>query len=137
MPVPARPDSHRVVITGAGIITSMGNGWRANAEGFRVGRSALREITVFDASRQRVQRAGEVVFDEPLPKTRLSARQTARLDRASRLLLYAGTEAVRQSGWSRNFLAALNTPLCLGTSAGAMAVGEDHFRSKTQRPASR
>src|SRR3954469_24619352 len=104
MPSPASPASHRVVITGAGIITSMGIGWDANAEGFRTGRSALREITVFDASRQRVQRAGEVVFDQPLPETRLTQRQLARLDRASQLLLYAGCEAMKQSGWSRDVL---------------------------------
>jgi 3-oxoacyl-[acyl-carrier-protein] synthase II len=60
MPAPPSPFSHRVVVTGAGIITSMGIGWRANAEGFRAGRSALRPITLFDASRQRAQRAGEV-----------------------------------------------------------------------------
>jgi 3-oxoacyl-[acyl-carrier-protein] synthase II len=136
MPAPPSPFSHRVVVTGAGIITSMGIGWRANAEGFRAGRSALRPITLFDASRQRAQRAGEVVFDKPLPGTRLTRRQLARLDRASRLLLHAGTEAVRQSGWSDAALAGAPLPLCLGTSAGAMALGEAYFKSKTERPAS-
>src|SRR3954454_24458008 len=121
MPAPANPSSHRVVITGAGIITSMGIGWDANAEGFRMGRSAIREITVFDASRQRVQRAGEVVFDKPLPETRLGKRQLARMDRASRLLLYAGVEALAQSGWSSETLSRESIPLCLGTSAGAMS----------------
>jgi 3-oxoacyl-[acyl-carrier-protein] synthase II len=134
MPVPATLTSHRVVITGAGIITSMGIGWEANAEGFRTGRSALREITLFDASRQRVQRAGEVVFDQPLPETRLTKRQIARLDRASRLLLYAGSEAMAQSGWSRDDLERNAIPVCLGTSAGAMTMGEDYLKSKTQRP---
>jgi 3-oxoacyl-[acyl-carrier-protein] synthase II len=135
MPSSATPTSHRVVITGAGIITSMGTGWEANAEGFRTGRSALREITVFDASRQRVQRAGEVVFDQPLSRTRLTARQLKRLDRASQLLLHAGCEAVRQCGWNYHDLLANGTPLCLGTSAGAMTLGEDYFKSKTQHPA--
>jgi 3-oxoacyl-[acyl-carrier-protein] synthase II len=135
MPSSATPTSHRVVITGAGIITSMGIGWKANAAGFRTGRSALREITVFDASRQRVQRAGEVVFDQPLPKTRLTARQLKRLDRASQLLLHAGSEAMNQCGWSRDGLACSAIPLCLGTSAGAMTLGQDYFKSKTQHPA--
>ncbi|OAI57817.1 3-oxoacyl-ACP synthase [Verrucomicrobiaceae bacterium SCGC AG-212-N21] len=135
MPVPAHAAPHRVVITGAGIITSMGTGWRANADGFRAGRIALREITVFDASRQRVQRAGEVLFDEPLPDTRLTKRQVSRLDRASRLLLYAGCEAMKQSGWTSGDAAPAFTPLCLGTSAGAMVVGEDYFKSKTREPA--
>lgn len=134
MPASA-PAHHRVVITGAGIITSMGTGWRANADGFREGRSALRTITVFDASRQRVQRGGEVVFDKPLPDTKLNTRQIARLDRASRLLVHAGMEAVQQSGWSSEDLTREPIPLCLGTSAGAMAVGEDYYKSKTEHPA--
>jgi 3-oxoacyl-[acyl-carrier-protein] synthase II len=134
MPTSTTSANHRVVITGAGIITSMGIGWRANAEGFRSGRPALREITVFDASRQRVQRAGEVVFDQSLPETQLSARQLRRLDRASRLLLHAGREAMDQSKWSAEELAGEPVPLCLGTSAGAMALGEEYFKRKTQHP---
>jgi 3-oxoacyl-[acyl-carrier-protein] synthase II len=134
MPFSSAPSHHRVVITGAGIITSMGIGWRENADGFKKGRSALREISVFDASRQRVQRAGEVQFDRPLPKTLLTKRQLARLDRASRLLLFAGTEAMSQAGWSSEELARDPVPLCLGTSAGAMTLGEDYFKSKTRRP---
>src|SRR3954469_16639063 len=134
MPNNTASSHHRVVITGAGIITSMGIGWRENADGFRSGRSALREITLFDASRQRVHRAGEVVFDRPLAKTLLTLRQLARLDRASRLLLFAGTEAMNQAAWSSGELARDPIPLCLGTSAGAMTLGEDYFKSKTRQP---
>lgn len=133
------PDNHpppqRVAVTGAGIITSMGIGWAENAHGFRVGRQALREITVFDASRQRVQRAGEVVFDQPLPPTLLTPRQLKRLDRASRLLIYAGHEALSMSGWDVADSGPI--PLCLGTSAGAMAVGEAYYHSKVSAPARR
>ena len=59
---------HRVVVTGAGIVTAMGHGWTANADGFRSGRVALRPITVFDTTRQRVHSGGEVIMDEPLPE---------------------------------------------------------------------
>jgi 3-oxoacyl-[acyl-carrier-protein] synthase II len=134
MPLTADPLRHRVVISGAGIITSMGTGWRANADGFRAGRVALREITLFDASRQRVQRAGEVIFDRPLPETKLTKRQLKRLDRASRLLLHAGCEAMRQCGWEDAELCSEPVPLCLGTSAGAMAVGENYLKRKTDQP---
>lgn len=131
---PASISPHRVVITGAGIITSMGTGWQANAEGFRAGRSALREVTLFDAGRQRVQRAGEVIFDQPIPESRLSPRQVARMDRASHLLMHAGIEAVQQSGWSADALGGTPIPLYLGTSAGAMSEGETYFKSKTEHP---
>jgi 3-oxoacyl-[acyl-carrier-protein] synthase II len=134
MPVTEHASSsatHRVVVTGAGIITSMGTGWRANADGFRSGRLALRDITLFDTSRQRVHRGGEVVFEKPMPQTQLSARQLSRLDRASRLLVYAGCEAMAQCGWSAS---AEPLPLCLGTSAGAMAIGENYYKTKTEKP---
>src|SRR5207244_2617671 len=50
----------RTVITGAGIITALGQGWKANAEGFRAGRVAVRSVSLFDVSRQRVKTAAEV-----------------------------------------------------------------------------
>lgn len=138
MPESASPPStqkpHRVVITGAGIITSMGIGWKKNAEGFRAGRLAFKDISLFDASRQRVQRAGEVVFDKPLPENLLSQRQSVRLDRASRLLIYAGAEAITAAGWGSLDLESEETPICLGTSAGAMAVGEEYYKSKIENP---
>src|SRR5713226_5051214 len=52
--------SPRVVITGAGIVTALGQGWKPNAEGFRSGRAAFRPITLFDVSRQRVKMGAEV-----------------------------------------------------------------------------
>src|SRR5690348_13843882 len=49
----------RVVITGVGIITALGRGWESNAEGFRAGRLAIRPVSLFDVSRQRVKVAAE------------------------------------------------------------------------------
>lgn len=123
---------HRVVVTGAGIVTAMGHGWSANADGFRAGRVALRPITVFDTSRQRVHSGGEVVMDQPLPHVRLSTRQISRLDRATTLMLHAGAEALAQAEWSD--MSGESIPLSLGTSAGAMALGELYYRAKTLHP---
>lgn len=124
---------HRVVVTGAGIVTSMGSGWAANAAGFREGRVALRDVTVFDTSRMRVHRGGEAALDQPLPPTHLSRSQLRRLDRATRLLIHAGAEAKAQAGWSGTESETI--PICLGTSAGAMSLGERYYQSKAQQPA--
>ena len=120
----------RVVITGAGIVTALGLGWKPNAEGFRLGRPAFRPVSLFDVSRQRVKTAAEVDLPDALPPTGLSRRQLARLDRAGKMLLLAANEAWQQGGWKP----AGNLPLVLGTTAGGMSLGEDYFRQAVQSP---
>src|SRR6516162_6088637 len=85
--------SARVVITGAGIATALGMGWKINAEGFRAGRTAFRPVSLFDVSRQRAKNAAEMDLPSSLPPTHLSHRRVARLDRAGKMLLLAAHEA--------------------------------------------
>jgi len=122
----------RVVITGAGIITGLGPGWRVNAEGFRIGRQAFREVTLFDVSLQRAKIAAEVDLPVDLPATQLPSRRLARLDRATKMLLFAAHEAWEQSGWTPGG----NTPLVLGTTSGGMALGEHYLAHALRSPLS-
>jgi 3-oxoacyl-[acyl-carrier-protein] synthase II len=125
------PAADDVVITGVGIITSMGCGWQENAAGFLAGRVALCPVTVFDASGQAAHIAGEVTLPAALPANHLSAAQQRRMERGAKLLLHAATEALRQSD-----LTCANAPasleIVLGTSAGAMTHGEDYYRRVTR-----
>jgi 3-oxoacyl-[acyl-carrier-protein] synthase II len=127
-PLPVQPP--RVVVTGAGIVTALGIGWGKNAEGFRAGKTAFRRVTLFDVSRQRVKMAAEADLPEQMPATLLSARQSARLDRASALLLLASVESWRQSGWEPSD----DIPVVLGTTSGGMPLGEDYFRQAVRTP---
>ncbi|MBI2929034.1 MAG: beta-ketoacyl-[acyl-carrier-protein] synthase family protein [Verrucomicrobia bacterium] len=120
----------RVVITGAGILTALGLGWQANADGFRTGRVAFRPVTLFDVSRQRVKLAAEVDLPAELPETRLSRRHLQRLDRAAKLLLLAAHEAWEQAGW----VPSSDFPVVLGTTSGGMTLGQDYFRQAIQTP---
>lgn len=114
----------RVVVTGAGIITAHGSGWRENADGFRLGNSTFRPITLFDVSGQRVKAAAEARLPERLPRTKLTRSQLRRMDRAARLLLLAAAECWEQSGWN----GSTDLPLVLGTTSGGMSLGQDYYR---------
>ena len=127
-PFPSPPP--RVMITGAGIVTSLGLGWKQNATAFQSGKTGFRRVTLFDVSRQRVKTAAEVDLPSVLPPGRLTKRQQQRLDRAGVMLLLAAQEAWQQSGWKPSD----NLPVVLGTTAGGMSLGEDYFRQAGQFP---
>jgi len=122
--------ANRVVVTGAGIVTSLGAGWKINAEGFRAGRSAMRPVTLFDVSRQRTKIAAEIDLPGQLPPTNLSEKNLRRISRAARMLLLAAHEAWTQSGWSP----AENLPVVLGTTSGEMLLGQDYLEQAIRSP---
>jgi 3-oxoacyl-[acyl-carrier-protein] synthase II len=124
------PRPHRVAVTGAGIITALGAGWKINAAGFRAGRTAFRQVTLFDVSRQRCKIAAEIDLPAKLPPSRLSRGDWRRLERASRLLLLAGHEAWSQSGWTPDN----PMPLILGTTSGEMCLGQQYLRQALRTP---
>lgn len=117
-------DPARVVVTGAGVVTSLGTGWQQNAACFRLGKRAFSPITLFNVSQQRVRTAAQACLPKKLPATRLTAKQERRLDRASRLLLMAADEAWRQAGWQPSE----HLPVVLGTTSGGMSQGETYYR---------
>jgi 3-oxoacyl-[acyl-carrier-protein] synthase II len=126
-PTPPR-EPHRVVVTGAGIITALGLGWKINAEAFRAGRTAFRAVTLFDVSRQRCKIAAEIDLPQKTPVGRLTQRSQRRLTRGSRMLLHAAFEAWNQSGWQ----ACENLPIVLGTTGCGAEAGESFFRDAVE-----
>jgi 3-oxoacyl-[acyl-carrier-protein] synthase II len=118
------------VVTGAGIVTALGTGWKINAEGFRTGKAAFRPVTLFDVSRQRTKIAAEIDLPENLPPTRLSPKTVHRLNRAARMLLLAAHEAWTQSGWQPGE----NLPVVLGTTSGEMTLGQDYLQQAVATP---
>jgi 3-oxoacyl-[acyl-carrier-protein] synthase II len=129
-PLPKTPRPRRIVITGAGVITAFGAGWKINAEGFRSGRTAFRPVTLFDVSRQRCKIAAEIDLPGDLPPNRLSRGDLRRLQRASGLLLLAGAEAWDQAGWTPDS----HLPLVLGTTSGEMCLGQEYLLQALQTP---
>ena len=95
MPSTPRNAGRRVVITGMGAVTPLGDGTEALWEGLLAGRSGLHRLSFFDASDQEVQIGGDIPdFD---PGKRLSHRDARRLDRFAQFAIYAAIEAVEDA----------------------------------------
>ena len=132
--IEADPRADPVVVTGIGMVTALGNDVAANVSGFRAGRIGLREVTLFDVSRQRAGRAGQVELPAAPPATLLDPAHAASLDRSSRLLLHAAAECLATAGWSAR---PQRLDLSIATSSGGMAAGEQFFRDLELSPPKR
>lgn len=86
----------RVVITGLGAVTPLGNTWQETWSGLKDGRSGVSRITHFDPTGLPTQIAAEVKgFD---PYAALSVKQVNRMSRTSQLAVIAAREALADSG---------------------------------------
>ncbi len=86
----------RVVITGIGALTAIGNSAAEYLAGLRAGKSGAGPITQFDASEFKTQFACELKdFD---PEQYLDRREAKRLDRYCILALVAAQEALEMAG---------------------------------------
>lgn len=86
----------RVVITGMGAITPIGNDLKAYLEGLQNGVSGACPITIFDANNFKTKFACEVKDFKPLE--RIDKREVRRLDRFSQFGVIAADEAIKDAG---------------------------------------
>ena len=128
---PMPPSPERVFITGMGMISPMGSDEPSHLTSLRAGTNHFREIDFFDVSRQRLGTAGVADIPETFAGTNLSSRQQNRLDRGARILLHTTKEALADASLSS---VPKNTTFIVGTSAGAMPLGEEFFKAATSSP---
>lgn len=126
MPLPTNSKPIRVFITGMGMISPMGNDAESHIAAIRAGTTHFREIDFFDVSRQRVKTAGIADISETGDHFHLTLRESARMDRGTRLLLHATAQAMSNAGLTTF---PVDTPFVVGTSAGAMPIGEAYFKA--------
>jgi 3-oxoacyl-[acyl-carrier-protein] synthase II len=108
----------RVVVTGMGALTALGNDVPTTWAGLVAGRSGIRPIEAFDPSRLTSRIAGEV---RDLDVSRVLDRKDARrIDRYIQLGLVAAREALDQAGLPERFEGELAdaTGVILGTGLG-------------------
>jgi len=118
---------HRVVITGLGAVTPIGNTAAAYWEGLTKGASGLGPITATADADQLLQKvAAEVKGFEPLKH--FEERQLSTLDRVSQFAVVAAREAIAQSGLTFDMPLSVRTAAIIGTGVGGQTTHDDNFR---------
>ena len=110
----------RIVITGMGTLSSLGNSTQATWDGLVAGRSGIGPITQFDPARLTTRIAGEVKdFD---CSALLDSKAQRRNDRYTQLALMAALEAVTQAGLPDHMEGELaeRTGVIVGTGIGGI-----------------
>ncbi len=111
------PARRRVVVTGIGLITPLGNDTGATWDGLIDGRSGLGHITLFDASAYEHPIVGEVKdFD---PTAHVESKLLRRIDRSSVFALAGAQQAVEDAALDITTEDPARVGVILGTGMGS------------------
>ncbi len=127
----------RVVITGLGVVSSVGNNipefWNSLIEG----KDGAKEITVFDVSPYRTRMAAEVTGLDR--ETHFSKKEARRFSRCDQFGLVAFREAWRSARLDKDLIDKERAGIILGAGSGGILSVEKYFRDFYQgkgRPSS-
>jgi 3-oxoacyl-[acyl-carrier-protein] synthase II len=112
----------RIVITGLGVISSIGIGWRDFWENLLKGKSGISPITSFDTSNQFTHNGGEVKNFRP--EDYLSANQLQSFSRATQLAFASAHLAMKDASLSPAVLLTRTAGVCVGTTMGSVQTAE-------------
>jgi 3-oxoacyl-[acyl-carrier-protein] synthase II len=113
----------RVVITGLGALTPIGNTVADYWQGLLQGRNGIGPITHFDASRHACQIAGEVRGFNP--EDYMERKESKRMDRFAQFAVSASKQALADSGLVIDDLNATQVGVIIGTGIGGLKVLEE------------
>jgi 3-oxoacyl-[acyl-carrier-protein] synthase II len=125
----------RVVVTGLGAVTPLGNNLQDYWQGLINGRSGIGPITLFDASKHVCQIGGEVKgFD---PHDYLDRKEAKRIDRFAQFAIAASQQALTDAQFVINDLNAEQVGVIIGTGVGGLKVLEDQHEILMTKGATR
>jgi nodulation protein E len=118
---------NRVVITGLGAVTPLGNTVAPYWDNLKKGVSGLGPLTVPQDADTLLQKIGGEVKDFD-PAQHLDEREIPQLDRVSQFAIVAAREAVAHSGIAFDTALSARTATIVGTGAGGQSTLDDGFR---------
>ncbi len=123
--------AERVVVTGMGAITPVGNDVESTWASLIAGRSGINTITAFDASAFPTRIAGEVKgFD---PAAAIGSKEARRMDRFVQMAVAATKEALRDAQLEINASNAERVGVLMGSGIGGIATLMEQARMLDSR----
>lgn len=125
----------RVVITGMGLVTPVGNNINEFWESIKNGKHGIDKITHFDTSDSKVKIAAEIKNFEP--EKVLDKKEIRRLEPFSIYALYAAQEAVDNSGLDLEKIDPYRFGTIVGSGMGGIGMIEDQMIKMVEKGPSR
>ena len=118
--------TQRVVVTGLGLVTPVGNDVDSTWQALLEGKSGAAPITKFDASNQQVRFACEVKAFDPLQY--IDRKEARRYDLFAQFALAAAHQAITHAGLEGRFPSPDRTGVVIGSGIGGMQTYEDNCK---------
>ena len=117
----------RVVVTGIGAITPIGNNIDSFWEGIKLGKNGIDEISLFNAENLKVKMAAEVKdFD---PSNFIDKKEAKRMDRYTQFAVIAAEESIKDSNLDFNTLNRERIGVMFGSGIGGLCTIESQIRT--------
>ena len=107
----------RVVITGLGVVSSIGIGWKEFWDNSLQGKSGISHVTAFDTTNHRTHNGGEVKGFQP--EQFIPADHLKFMNRATQMGVASAKLAIRDAALTSDHLSSLTVGVSHGTTLGA------------------
>ncbi|MFC1871398.1 beta-ketoacyl-ACP synthase II [Chloroflexota bacterium] len=120
-------NNNRVVVTGIGVLSPLGQSAATTWEGLIAGKSGINYITLFDTEGFETKIAGEVTgFD---PASYVNRKEARRMDRFAQLAVAAALQAVEQAKLKIDQSNQENIGALVGSGAGGLITLQEQMRN--------
>ena len=121
----------RVVITGMGVVSPIGNSVPEFDVGLRNGHNGIGPITHFDTTEYNIHIAGEVKIDF---ENKIDSKELNRMDRFTAMVILASDEAIQQSAIDDDSLNKDRIGVIIGSGIGGISTFEEQHKKLMNSP---
>ena len=122
----------RVVVTGVGLITSLGTGTEKSWEAIKAGKCGIKEIKSFDTTESAVKIAGEVTDFDPT-EFGIEKKEVKKLARNTQFAIAAAKMALEDSGLVIDDKNATKVGTIVSSGIGGIEIFEDQYGTMLEK----